>query len=776
MGKIIIAQSNRGAPDPIGLHNISGSQINPATEDTLQDLLECLGCQSGTDILTEIQSILAQLDVALSTRASEATLLAIATDLALVKADIASIDASIDVNLSTRASEATLLAIQTLINSINTKLDVNLSTRASESTLVAVKDAVDGLEGQLTTIISRLDVDLSTRASELTLQAVLDALGEESGTNVLSELQDIDSTLNSGLDIRLHDKDGNGLTSTAISGGLRALDVNIVGGDYEFEVVGIKDSSNNRIDPAEEGTLQALLDTVGEESGETALSKLQDIIDALGALSIDDVGIRDSGDTRINPSTEETLEEVRDAIGQASGTNVVEELKSILAQLDVALSTRASESTLNSIYGQLDITLSALRDAIKGSGNKDFTTLEADVEAILAKLDVNLSTRASEVTVQNILNALGEESATNILEELQSILAQLDVALSTRASEATSQNILNAIGQISGTDVINELDAIGDRLDVDLSTVATEITLQSVLDALGEGSATDILTELQNLFNAIDSGIDVRVNDKDGNGITSVELSGGVRALDVNIADSTVLNVNITPPGESQTLQLVFDQLHTSVNNGEWQDLLSYTVPDGYDFNAVAFDANSGVANEAGRVVSEITHGTFVGTTDTFTSNSNPWILPKFGTKIYVYVTTATSAGGAPTDTVTITYTNQDGTTGRTATATVPKSSPVGTNIEATLQTGDYGVIDITNVTHSKTGSAGDFDLNTVMELFYLTITTQNVQYQASAVSLGGIVVGEGEEIRLQYLSSSAVTNPRRLALVGTLTPVVNGS
>jgi hypothetical protein len=47
----------------------------------------------------------------------------------------------------------------------------------------------------------------------------------------------------------------------------------------------------------------------------------------------------------------------------------------------------------------LDIALSALRDALRGAGTKDFTTLEADVEAVLAQLDTVLSTRASEATL-----------------------------------------------------------------------------------------------------------------------------------------------------------------------------------------------------------------------------------------------------------------------------------------------------------------------------------------------------------------------------------------
>jgi hypothetical protein len=52
---------------------------------------------------------------------------------------------------------------------------------------------------------------------------------------------------------------------------------------------------------------------------------------------------------------------------------------------------------------KLDIALSALRDTLRGAGTKDFTTLEADIESILAQLDVALSTRASETTLAKLI-------------------------------------------------------------------------------------------------------------------------------------------------------------------------------------------------------------------------------------------------------------------------------------------------------------------------------------------------------------------------------------
>ncbi len=60
------------------------------------------------------------------------------------------------------------------------------------------------------------------------------------------------------------------------------------------------------------------------------------------------------------------------------------------------------EATQQLIYAQLDLKISELRDALKGANNKDFSTLEIDVEGILSQMDVALSTRASESTLNSI--------------------------------------------------------------------------------------------------------------------------------------------------------------------------------------------------------------------------------------------------------------------------------------------------------------------------------------------------------------------------------------
>lgn len=99
----------------------------------------------------------------------------------------------------------------------------------------------------------------------------------------------------------------------------------------------------------------------------------------------------------------------------------------LLQRLDVALSTRASEATL---AAQLNITLSALRDALAGVG----PATVGNLGLLLDQLDVAISTRASEGTLATLAT---QATLASVLADTTAILAQLDTALSTRASEAT---------------------------------------------------------------------------------------------------------------------------------------------------------------------------------------------------------------------------------------------------------------------------------------------------------------------------------------------------
>ncbi|MEM1523414.1 MAG: hypothetical protein QXU69_10315, partial [Thermofilaceae archaeon] len=125
-----------------------------------------------------------------------------------------------------------------------------------------------------------------------------------------------------------------------------------------------------------------------------------------------------------------------------TGRDVTQDLAK-LQNLDTALSTRASETTLSSIKAQTDkLTFDA--------GNRLY--VNATVVANPPNLDVALSTRASEATLAAIRDRLPSslttagnlrtavvEDAVGLAREstVSSILNRLDVALSSRLSEST---------------------------------------------------------------------------------------------------------------------------------------------------------------------------------------------------------------------------------------------------------------------------------------------------------------------------------------------------
>jgi hypothetical protein len=244
-----------------------------------------------------------------------------------------------------------------------------------------------------------------------------------------------------------------------------------------------------------------------------------------------------------------SLSGLRDALrgtGNKTLTDLDTDLSNIYGRLDVALSTRASDSTLSTLSGKfpsavalgdslgnptttitgaanlgfdgtywrriaadtsgrmkvaldsipnpsnLDITLSALRDALRGTGNKTLTDLDTDLSNIYGRLDVALSTRASDSTLSGLSGKFPSAVALadNLSNPTTTIIGDallgfdgtywrrvrvdtsgrlaiqnepnLDVALSTRASETTLSNIYN-------------------RLDVTLSTRLADSKIPNAL-------------------------------------------------------------------------------------------------------------------------------------------------------------------------------------------------------------------------------------------------------------------------------------------------------
>ena len=234
-----------------------------------------------------------------------------------------------------------LQAIYEAVDGLEITTD-NISIDAGQINL-----STDELETKIQSVKDQLDVLLSTRASEETVQAILTALGTDSGLDILSELQSILSSLN-----------------------------NIATEDTLIQIRDYLDTVETK--------LQSLIDkNQAKETGgnlDSIKTNLDDIKTKLDTLNTKDF------------STQTTLALIKT------------DLDNIYTRIDVALSTRASETTLSSVKTNLD----DVKTKLDTLNLKDFATqttlalIKTTIDNIYIRFDVALSTRASETTVNDI--------------------------------------------------------------------------------------------------------------------------------------------------------------------------------------------------------------------------------------------------------------------------------------------------------------------------------------------------------------------------------------
>jgi len=115
-------------------------------------------------------------------------------------ADLTPLFQNLDVGLSTRASEATLVSVKTNLDDVKTKLDSLIAKDyATEATLQQVRDFVDTVEVKLQSIIDNIDsLEVNTDDLEAKIQSVRDQLDVLLSTRASeATLSSIDSKLNS---------------------------------------------------------------------------------------------------------------------------------------------------------------------------------------------------------------------------------------------------------------------------------------------------------------------------------------------------------------------------------------------------------------------------------------------------------------------------------------------------------------------------------------------------------------------------------------------------
>lgn len=194
-----------------------------------------------------------------------------------------------------------------------------------------------------------------------------------------------------------------------------------------------------------------------------------------------------------------------------------------------------------------------------------------------------------------------------------------------------------------------------------------------------------------------------------------------------------------------------------------------YTVPASYTFTAAAFNGYSDDNRVTARVSKLKTLGTWAPNTGVFTAGGS-YSSPAFGTWIELEVTTV--MGNVNDIIPTITYTNQDGTTGRTAVIAVTgqklkKNTPVGFKMLFSLQAGDVGVRAVTAITGDNTNT-GAITVNGLTDFWQQAMPTAALNFIEQATA-GTATVLAGEVLALDFSSNGAATVRRIVRCPGIL-------
>jgi hypothetical protein len=189
-----------------------------------------------------------------------------------------------------------------------------------------------------------------------------------------------------------------------------------------------------------------------------------------------------------------------------------------------------------------------------------------------------------------------------------------------------------------------------------------------------------------------------------------------------------------------------FDKSEGAIVANVFKRVATYTVPaayNGYLIKYVSFQAETA----ASRVVAETNMGTHNDNTNTFVAGTQ-YVTPQWTALTQAEVTTAFAAG-AGNVVLTVGYTNESGTAGRSGTITIPKGSAVGSRWSLVLQGTDLGVTSI----QSCSGTPSQVGIVKILGLIQLAFhEDQSTTSQTETIyAPGAITFPTGTVLGVEY-------------------------
>jgi len=243
--------------------------------------------------------------------------------------------------------------------------------------------------------------------------------------------------------------------------------------------------------------------------------------------------------------------------------------------------------------------------------------------------------------------------------------------------------------------------------------------------------------------------------------VGGIDYSGLKRALRTDAQGRVIVSMDNQ---QSTPVEVTYDQTFNAGAAG-WYEGYDYVIPVGYKFTIGLMGVLSEDNRATMRFAKSLLAGSYDAATNTFT-DSSAYSTPAFGAYIELEVQTTITGNG----TYTITYVNEQGVAGRTATAAVPNGAVAGRKFLATLQIGDIGVRDITAVT--ETGStAGTVTVLIGLRFAEIRCAVADTPYTL-VPSAQSMILRAGEVLDLDYYVTGASNVRRVIRVVGVLEPI----
>jgi len=239
----------------------------------------------------------------------------------------------------------------------------------------------------------------------------------------------------------------------------------------------------------------------------------------------------------------------------------------------------------------------------------------------------------------------------------------------------------------------------------------------------------------------------------------------------LNVADfetnyKSIANKKITPISMPSASSIFVEKAISPLIASTWRALATYTIPSDKQMIVLLFSSLSAAAGTKSRFAVKENLASFNTSTNTFTKLYNSQ-TNRFFSNIDVLITTSI-AGNV---TLTITYTNQDGTTGRTATAILSTTHSVNKrSIPLVLQGDDYGVLEVTNITDNASviGEVTIQGFEILIENTEDVINKKNPLFFNSS-KIDGMGIAGDRTIVLEIFHSSVTAIKRSISLTYTL-------